>query len=316
LSGLIKPLLLFEEEENLKNNQLWMIIAGLFLINCLTIAFFLKQPDWTGKLGILSGSDEIVANIGEDQITRQQWLNEMEARYGQVVLKDLIDQKVIEQLAEKYKIKVSDQAIEHELRLIQTMYGSNEQIKGTDEEKWKEQIRYSLLLEELLTKDAIVTEEEMSAYFSDNKSLFNVPTSYHLSHIVVKTEKDAKETVKELEQGSSFSALAMERSIEEFSANQGGDIGFISEEDDRYPGQYVDQAKKLDKGEWSKPIEVNNGYAIIMLQQKLEGKNYTFNQVKGQIRRQIALEQMDTPVSARAFWDELKVDWFYSNINE
>jgi foldase protein PrsA len=53
-----------------------------------------------------------------------------------------------------------------------------------------------------------------------------------------------------------------------------------------------------------------------MLKQKLEGKKYSFKQVKGQIRRQIALEQMDTPVSASAFWDELKVDWFYGEQNE
>jgi foldase protein PrsA len=300
----------------LKNNQLWIIIAGLFLLNCLTIAFFIKPPEWAGKMGVLTGTHEVVADIGDVEISRQEWLNEMENRYGQVVLKDLIDQKVIEQLANKYKIKVTDEAVEHELRLIQTMYGSSDQIKGSDEEKWKEQIRYSLLLEELLTKDAIVTEEEMKDYYNDNKSLFNVPTSYLLSHIIVKTKKEAKETIKELEQGSSFSALAMERSIEEFSANQGGDIGFVSEEDDRYPPAYVDQAKKLETNEWAEPIEVKNGYAIIMLKQKLEGKKYSFKQVQGQIRRQIALEQMDTPVSASAFWDELKVEWFYGEKNK
>ncbi|HLO10650.1 MAG TPA: peptidyl-prolyl cis-trans isomerase [Pseudoneobacillus sp.] len=300
----------------MKNNQLWIMIAGLFLLNCLTVAFFLKQPEWTGKIGILSDSSEAVASIGDEHITRQEWLNEMEARYGQVVLKDLIDQKVIEQLADKYKIEISDQAIEHELRLIQTMYGTNEQINGSDEEKWKKKIRYSLLLEELLTKDVIVSDKEMKDYFNENKNLFDVPTSYHLSHIIVKTKTDATEAVKELKQGSSFSALAMERSIEEFSANQGGDIGFVSEDDDRYPPEYLNQAKKLKKGEWSEPIEVKNGYAIILLQQKLEGKKYTFNQVKGQIKRQIALEQMDEPVSARAFWKELKVDWFYGKLNE
>lgn len=293
----------------LKSNQLWMIIAGLFLLNCLTVAFFLGQPK-------KFGSEEVVAHIGEESVSRQEWLNEMEARYGQIVLKDLIDQKVIEQLADKYDIKISDQAIEHELRLIQTMYGTSEQMKGSDEEKWKEQIRNSLLLEEILTKDVIVTEEEMTDYYNKNKNLFDVPTSYQLSHIIVKTKKEAQNAVKELEQGSSFSALAMERSIEEFSANQGGDIGFISEEDDRYPPEYINMAKKLKKGEWSEPIEVKNGYAIVMLQQKLEGKKYTFDQVKGQIRRQIALEQMDTPVSATAFWNELEVDWFYDNKNE
>ncbi|MFD2444289.1 peptidyl-prolyl cis-trans isomerase [Bacillus sp. CGMCC 1.16607] len=300
----------------MKNNQLWMIIAGLFLINCLTVAFFLNKDGWVNKTGILSGSEEVVANIGEERITRQHWLNEMEERYGQIVLKDMIDQKVIEQLAKKYKIKISDEAIDHELRLIQTMYGTNDQMKGSNDEKWKEQIRYSLLLEELLTKDAIVTEVEMKNYFKENKNLFDVPTSYHLSHIIVKTKKEATDTLKELEQGSSFSALAMERSMEEFSANQGGDIGFISEEEDRYPNAYLNQAKKLEEGEWSQPLEVENGYAIIMLQKRLEGKKYNFNQVKGQIRRQIALEQMDTPVSASAFWNELKVDWFYGKKNE
>lgn len=293
-----------------------MIIAGLFLLNCLTIAFFINKPEWGAKVGILSGSDEVVATVGDTTITRQQWLIEMEDKYGQSVLKDLIDQKVIEQLADKYDIKVSDEAIEHELRLIQTMYGTNGQISGSDEEKWKKQIRYSLLLEELLTKDVIVTEKEMKDYFEENKNLFDVPSSFHLSHIVVKTEKEALDTIKELEDGSSFSVLAMERSIEEFSANQGGDIGFISEEDDRYPNKYLEVAKKMNEGEWSSPLDIENGYAIILLQKRLEGKSYTFNQVKGQIRRQIALEQMDAPVSATAFWNELNVDWFYGEKNE
>jgi foldase protein PrsA len=298
----------------LKNTQLWIIIAGLLLTNCLTIALFIKKPEWGGSL--FSGTDEAVATIGKEKVNRQTWLNEMEARYGQIVLKDLIDQKVIEQLAEKYKINVTDEAVEHELQLIQTMYGSNGHIKGSDEEKWKEQIRYNLLLEELLTKDVIVTDDEMVQYFNDNKTLFDVPTAYHLSHIIVKTEKEAKDTKKELDQGSSFSALAMEKSIEEFSANQGGDLGFISEDDDRYPVSYLTNAKRLEPGEWSDPIEVKNGYAIILLQKKVEGKKYSFDQVKGQIRRQIALEQMDTPVSARAFWNELDVKWFYGKTNE
>ena len=68
----------------------------------------------------------------------------------------------------------------------------------------------------------------MKAYYEKNKELFNIPTAYHLSHIIVKTSEEAEKAIKELSQGSSFSALAMERSIEEFSANEGGDIGYIS----------------------------------------------------------------------------------------
>ena len=103
----------------------------------------------------------------------------------------------------------------------------------------------------------------------------------------------------------------MERSIEEFSANEGGDIGYISEEDERYPIEYIQVAKKLKTGTYSKPIKVEQGYAILKLEGKISGKKYAFEDVKEQIRRQIALEQMKTPVTASTFWDDAKVDWFY-----
>jgi foldase protein PrsA len=145
-------------------------------------------------------------------------------------------------------------------------------------------------------------------------NLFNVPTAYHLSHLIVKTKNEAVKTAKELADGSSFSVLAMERSIEEFSANEGGDIGYISEADDRYPKQYLDTAKKLKKGAYSKPFKVKDGYALIKLEGKISGKNYSFDEVKEQLRRQIALEQMKTPATASTFWDDVKVEWFYGNI--
>jgi hypothetical protein len=184
---------------------------------------------------------------------------------------------------------------------------------SAEQKKWKEQIKNSLLLEDILTKDVLVSKKEMESYYKENKSLFDVPTAYHLSHIIVKTKQEAKKALKELSQGSSFSALAMERSIEEFSANQGGDIGYISEMDDQYPEKYIQVAKKLKSGKWSNPIKVDQGYAIIQLHGVIHGKKYAYKEVKDQIRRQIAMEQMKTPASARTFWDEAKVDWFYGN---
>ena len=91
----------------------------------------------------------------------------------------------------------------------------------------------------------VVSSKELKSYYDKNKKLFEVPAAYHLSHIIVKTKEEAEKTFKGISQGSSFSALAMERSIEEFSANEGGDIGYISEEDERYPEQYIETAKKL-----------------------------------------------------------------------
>ncbi|EKN70335.1 PpiC-type peptidyl-prolyl cis-trans isomerase [Neobacillus bataviensis LMG 21833] len=288
--------------------QLWMVIAGLIMINCLTVAFFLTRANEVGGAAI---NDETVATVGKKSISRQEWLNELETRYGKDVLKEMIDHKVVEEMAARYKIKVSDQDVEREFSMLQSTYNSFSSKNIQSEKKWKEQIRKTLLLEELLTKDVKVSEKELKGYYDKNKNLFNVPDAYHLSHIIVKTKKEAEKAAKELANGSNFSALAMERSIEEFSANEGGDIGYISVNDEQFPRVYIETAKKLKKGAYSKPVKVKAGYALLKLEGKMNGKNYTYSDVKEQIRRQIALEQMKSPASAAPFWDEAKVEWFY-----
>ncbi|MGG3468375.1 peptidyl-prolyl cis-trans isomerase [Neobacillus pocheonensis] len=293
--------------------QLWMVIAGLIMLNCLTVAFFLTKVSETS--GALM-NDEAVATIGKNTISRQDWLNELEARYGKDVLKEMIDQKVIEEMAAKYDIKISDRDVDREYRMLQTTYNSFSSKKQADEKKWKQQIRSNLLLEELLTKDVEVSKKELNSYYEKNKDLFDVPAAYHISHIVVKTKKEATKALKELAHGSSFSALAMERSNDEFSANEGGDIGYISEEDERNPVIYLQTAKKLKKGKYSKPLKVEQGYALIKLDGKISGVTYSFAEVKDQIRREIALDQMKKPASAATFWDDAKVDWFYGKDKE
>lgn len=292
--------------------QLWMIIAALVFLNCLTVVIFLTRAN---EVNGIAASDETVATVGKKDITRQAWLNELEDKYGKDVLKEMVDQKVIEEMAAKYKIKVSDQDVEREYRMLQTTNNSfslkSHQNKA--KAKWKEEIRSSLLLEELLTKDVTISEGELKRYYTKNKTLFSVPAAYHLSQIVVKTKKEAENAVKELRSGSSFSALAMERSIEEFSANEGGDIGYISAGDERYPKKYITTAKKLKKKAVSKPIKVKDGYALLKLDGRISGKSYSYDEVKDQIRRHIALEQMKTPASASIFWDEAKVSWFYGD---
>ncbi|WP_210367828.1 peptidyl-prolyl cis-trans isomerase [Bacillus sp. REN3] len=284
--------------------QLWLVIAGLAILNVITLTLLLVKPSF------LDGNKEAVATIGKEAISRQEWLNELEERYGEETLRDMIDQKVVKQMANEYDLKISDKAIERELTIYKAMYSS----AGDDpksEEKWKEQIKVSLLLEELLTKDVKVPEKEMRGFYEQNKSMFEILPSYHLSQIIVDSKKEADSAIQELKDGSSFSALAMERSIDEFSANKGGDIGFINEEDEQVAPQVIKAAKELKPKEWAGPVKLEAGYAIVYLHEKLEGKKYSFKDVKNQIRRQIALEQMDVPVSARAFWKEADVSWFY-----
>lgn len=275
-------------------------ILILVVFNILTIVFFLSRPDW-------KSSRETVATVGNEKITRQEWLNELETKYGEETLRDLIDKKVITTLAKEHKIKVSDDELEQELDMYKALYGMQENLSG---DEWGERVRLSLLLEELLTKDAKVSEEDLLAYYQENMDLFDLSDSYHISQIIVKTLPEAKQTIEELEEGSSFAALAMERSLDEFSANEGGNLGYISE-DDETKATLIEEAKGMTPGSWSDPVQMDSGYAVLYLHDAIQGKRYTFEEVKDQIRRQIAIEQMDIPVSAVPFWNEAEVSWFY-----
>lgn len=277
---------------------LFIIIGGLVLVNILTVVFFLFKSD---------GANETVATVGKQTISQQDWLNALEAKYGKDVLSELIDQKVIEERAKKYNIKVSDDLLNRELTMMKLAYGYS----GQDEETWKEQVRLNLLLEEMVTKDVILSEDAMKQYYEENRELFQIPNTYHLSQIVVKTKNEAERVVKELKGGSSFSVLAKEVSVDGQSANQGGDIGYINENNDQYPAAYLDIAKELETGKWSKPIQTDDGYAILYLHEKIVEKDYSFKQVKDYIHRKLALEQANSTVSAKNFWKEIGVDWFY-----
>lgn len=295
-----------QEERRLKRGekQLLYVVVGLILLNCLTVAFFLNKDEGTG------GSKEVVAMVGKEEITRQDLVHILEEKYGKNVLKDLIDQEVIKTLAKKYKVDISEEAIDREILLIKTMYGAAAH-GSSSEMEWREQIESTLLLEEILTKDVTIPEEELQAYYEENSSLFQIPTSYHVSHLVVKTMEDAVQALAELEQGSSFAALAMEKSIDELSASQGGELGFIHEGDSQFTSAYIKTVKGLKPGEWSEPVQVEEGYALLMLHEVIEGKSYPFKEMKNEIRRLIALEQMEGHSTIESYWDEVNVEWLY-----
>lgn len=286
-----------------RRNLQWLIILLLLITNFIT-AVLLFTLDSRGK--------GTVAKIGKEKIVQKEWFAEMEKRYGKETLKGLVDEQVITQAAEKYGVNISEQELEHEILMLKSMYHSYYD-DAEEERAWKEEIKLRILLEELLTKDVMISETELEEYYNQNINRFQITPAYHISHIVVESEQAAGQILKELKDKASFSVLAMESSLDEFSANNGGDIGFIEEGDERFSEQYIETVKKLEPHQWSEPIRTENGFAIVQLNEKINGKDFSFQEVNNIIRRHIALEQMDMPISTKPFWEDLKVRWYYEN---
>jgi parvulin-like peptidyl-prolyl isomerase len=82
----------------------------------------------------------------------------------------------------------------------------------------------------------------------------------HCSHILVKTEQEAKAVLDQLNKGESFSKIAAEKSLCP-SKRKGGDLGTFGR------GQMVREFERaafsLQKGQVSQPVKTEFGWHLI-----------------------------------------------------
>jgi len=263
----------------LSQKQLLVIVIGLVLLNIVTFMLYVSKPlD-------LHNESETVASVGKKEITREKWMTELHSRYGKEILEELVNAEVIQQTAQRYEVSISAKDVEREYQFTKLAYSTSGISETKSEKEWKQQIRTNIMLEEILTKDVTIPESVLQQFYEANKQRFTIPESFRVSHIVTASKEDADQVIQELHEGSDFDVLAMEKSIDEFTANQGGDLGYLTIESGKKAENYLNEAKLMKEHTWSQPLTITDGYAIIYLQEKVEAHQYSFSDVKKQIHR-------------------------------
>lgn len=291
----------------LKTGPLLVLLLILFLGNLLWFIAWLIPND-------KGGSSEEVASVRGDEITREEWMAAMEDQHGRDTLLELVNQKVMETAAKEYDINVTDKEVDLELAMLRSAQDSTETaLFAGDSDRVRDKLKAQLILEKVLTKDVVVEDKQIKAFYEENQSLYDVPDAYRTRMIVVDSMGKADEAIAELEEGSSFEALARELSIDTASGSLGGDIGYISPKQTSVDPVIAKAAAAMDVDEWSKPLTLDNGnIAIISVAEKAEGQTFSFKEVSGHISRELALEQLPQSVTPETFWDEFDAEWFYS----
>ena len=104
-------------------------------------------------------------------------------------------------------------------------------------------------------------------------------------HILVATEKEAKDVEKQLADGKSFEEVARDYSKDPGSAKQGGDLGYFTK--DKMVKEFADAAFKLKKGEVSQPVKSQFGWHIIKLEDIRKVTPPTYNEAKETLRARL-----------------------------
>jgi peptidyl-prolyl cis-trans isomerase C len=100
---------------------------------------------------------------------------------------------------------------------------------------------------------------------------------YKVSHILVKTEDEAKAVVEQLKK-SKFEDVAMDKSQDPGSSVKGGDLGWAVPSNFVKP--FADAMVALNKGQVSSPVQSQFGWHIIKLEDTRDMKVPSFEEVK------------------------------------
>ncbi|RII31216.1 MAG: peptidylprolyl isomerase [Geobacter sp.] len=152
------------------------------------------------------------------------------------------------------------------------------------EEKLKD-LKKRLIVEAFLKKkveaDTQVSDADLKKFYEQNKDKFKTGDQIRASHILVKTEKEAKDILAQIKAGGNFEALAKKYSVDS-SAAKGGDLGWFGK------GNMVPAFEKaalgLKEGQVSDVVKSDFGYHIIKLTGKRAAGVRPFEEVKEQIK--------------------------------
>src|SRR5438876_1257827 len=174
------------------------------------------------------------------------------------ILRELIENEILMHRAAKMGLLATDDEVDRKLNELKSPYSASEFAQRLNERKvslddFRHDIRRTLTAEKVLHKEITskinITQQDISAYYNQHKSEFNlIEPRYHLAHILVTTspgqqsqesgnkarnEAEARRKIEtvmtRLQAGEDFSSLAMNYSEDSATAANGGDVGIAPE---------------------------------------------------------------------------------------
>lgn len=280
--------------------------------------------------------ETVIATIGDDKITskdlakamksddfrlKQQYGNDYATNSGikeeisqikKEALIDLVAKKIILKKASQLSLIPSDDELNKQINYNINRYNDEHpeldfasavQKRGMTLEEAKQSLKDTIIInvvQKSIGKDISVTDEEVNAYYNKYKDTkFTVAAGANAAHILVADEATAKSLKAKLDSGADFVTLAKENSLDTGSKNNGGDLGFISYNSDKYIPEFMDGFKSLKEGEVSEPVKSKFGYHLIKATGIKGAEVISFDQVKEDIRASLLNDKQGSAFSEK-----------------
>ena len=301
-----------------------VLCLGIFILTFTACDMVEKTPEAKAKSTIAKVNGEKIQRKDLEENPRlKQVVNQMKMQYGEEfekseqgkeaikeqkkqILDELITEKVLLQKGKELKVIPKDEELNKEVdkkfNEIKAVYNNDEKkfeetLKSTGftKETLKEYLKSQIIIEKVIneaTKDVKVEDKDAKKYYNENQSMFTEkPNTMNVSHILVKTEDEAKKVKKRLDSKEDFAKVAKEVSQDPGSKDKGGLLGDINYNDANFDPTFMKAAIALKQGAVSNAVHTQFGYHIIKINSKKEYPVKKFDAVKEDIKKELKMEK-------------------------
>jgi peptidyl-prolyl cis-trans isomerase C len=162
------------------------------------------------------------------------------------------------------------------------------------EELMRREILANAYLQDYIKKNPI-DDKTLQAEYDKFKAQMG-DKEYKASHILVKTEQEAKDVIAQLTKGGDFAKIAKEKSLDPGSKERGGDLGWFPPNAMLKP--FSEAVTKLQKGLYTTvPVQTQFGWHIIKLEDMRDAQPPAFDKVKDELRKNMQKQQLQKMIA-------------------
>lgn len=301
-----------------------VVVASLAFAGCSPAEPVESVESGAQKVVTFDGGEVTKGEVQEalDQFAQQSGAGEIppDSPQYQAALQQVMPQLVGIEIAQAYaqenNIEVTQEDVNEEIETIKDQIAEQAQQAGQGdigrneafeealtqadltEEELRQDIREQLpiqLVQEEVVGDVEPTEDEIQAYYDENKDLqFATPEQRCISHILFNKDQQqkAEEVKQQLQDDGDFAELAREFSQDPGSKEEGGDLGCQGE--GSFVPEFEEAAFSAEEGEVVGPVETEFGYHVIKVTETRPAETAPLEEVKPQIREQLAQQEQFT----------------------
>lgn len=156
------------------------------------------------------------------------------------------------------------------------------------------ELQQKTLLSEYMMREIIKGIKTDPAEVAARYAAMKPEPQHRLSHILLKTEADAKVAIAELDRGASFEKVVASRSIDK--GGKDGSLGWLMPHQMLEP--FAIAVRSLSPGAYTRqPVQSEFGWHVIRLNESREYKKPLNDQLQNELRTQILQEKVDARLS-------------------